>query len=766
MPGAPEAASTCDPVKMANRRDFSLGVTFLALSLTGCATTKVEKLPDQPGMERVTWRGECERKDYPFHHTANQLHDLFLSNATDVSPSQSVSENYHAAGFFGELVGLMIVTPLYLATDGLLMPWELYKAVTPECQTLVVKRPIEGYPHLDEMGVNKTSRHSLLFLRGQGFSSRMLVRFGDVRVHPEDVTGDVSARVRVPDSLAFGELNVSIENSVGKSNSQSILMLPSKPPVLQVKNLTFVDNERDRDRILSAGKSGAILFTVVNSSGAGDEVGLVSRVRVVPGDHVSAPLEVTVGAVPGGSHADVSIPLAASLDTPTGKVTVTVTFKDTTGFPPDPVSVRFETRKLAVPELVVADMTMDDHFYPDRKDKLSVGNGDGIIQPGEQVEIAAKLVNRGEGTSSRPKVSASCATPGATLITQPELTADSILPGKWADVGFVLSLRKDFAASEVRIDLHVEDAKVARFNTDIPMVLAVGKSFPSVTFREVKGHPSASKKVEIPTFGEELLPPPHTTKANPDAVAVVIGVQHYKNADVPSVDYALNDAEVVEEYAVKAMGISPENVIMLRDASKGDLERVFGTPGNPRGQLYNLVAAGKSDVVVYYSGHGAPDPETRKAYLVPADGDPNYVKVNGYPLQLLFDNLNAVRARSATVVLDACFSGGSPKGSLIAKASPLMMTTDRPSIGKITLFASSAGNEISSWFPQKRHGLFTYFFLDALHGAGAKRKGRQITAAEVRDYLSQNVPPMARRLFGREQDPRFYGDEGRVLARY
>ena len=729
----------------------AMSLLLASAILSGCATTRVEKLPDQPGMERVT-KKKCTPAGYPFYFTKQIWFDDDANKKLDDGTEASL-----ATMIFARTFTTLIFT---LPVDILCMPLELPALAIPECKTSSVDRPIDGYPHVDGISAKKTSRHALLTLRGHGFNSRMRVHFGDVRVRPQDVT-ETTARVRVPDSLPYGEVDVSVENSVGRSDLQSLYILPSKPPVLQVKNLTFFDD--DHDGLLSAGKSGAILFTVVNSSGAGDEVGLAARARVVPSGNIDGQV-VSIGIVASGSHTDVRIPLRAGLDTPTGKVAVTITFEDDAGFAPDPIEIKLGTRKLAAPELVVADTTMDDRFYPDRKDRLSVGNGDGIIQPGEQVEVAAKLVNRGDGVSSRPKISASCATPGATLVTQPELAANSIHPGKWADFGFVLSFRKDFAASEVRIDLHVEDEKVARFNTDIPMALAVGKAFPSVTFREVKGHPSASKKVEIPTFGEELLPPPHATKANPDAVAVIIGVQNYKNPDVPSVDYALNDAEVVKEYAIKAMGISPENVIVARDASKGDLERVFGTLGNPRGQLYNLVAAGKSDVVVYYSGHGAPDPQTRKAYLVPADADPNYVKVNGYPVQLLFDNLNAIHARSATVVLDACFSGGSPKGSLIAKASPLMMTTDRPSLGKVTLFASSAGNEISSWFPQKRHGLFTYFFLEALHGAAAKNKHHQITAAEVRDFLREKVPPMARRLFGRAQDPKFYGDGDRVLV--
>jgi hypothetical protein len=704
--------------------------------------TTVKKLPDSPGMEAVTQK-KCKLESYPFYFTAKAL-------STDYSDTASS-------------LAAFIIIPLGLVFDGVTMPLELYSLVDPKCDSTVVTRPIKGYPRIDQLSADKIITGSLLTIYGEGINEHAVVHFGNFRVRPESAT-ETSASVRVPESLASGKLYLSIENSMGKSADKPILIQSGKPPILRIEKIAFVaDHGGD---VLYAGESGEIHFTLMNRSGAGDAVNVAAKVAIAPNSIGVRSDPPMIGTVVGGSYKDVIIPLRAALDLPTGKAMITITFDEALGFPPNPIKVRFETQRLLSPELAVADVTMDDRFYPDRKDKLSVGNGDGIIQPGEQVEIAAKLVNRGEGISNLPRISAKCVTPGASLVTQPAIFTSSISPGKWADIDFVISLRKDFDLPEVRIDIDIFDEKTDRFNAHIPLVLSVGKAFPKIAYRDIKGHRALSKKVEMPTFGEELLPPPRANTANPYAVAVIIGVQNYKNPDVPAVDYALNDAEIIEEYATKALGISPENVILARDASKGDLERIFGTASNPKGQLYNYVKPGKSDVYVFYSGHGAPDPETRKAYLVPSDADPNYVKVNGYPLQVLFDNLNVIPSRTSVVVLDACFSGGSPKGPLLTKASPLAMTTDKPTLGKITLFASSAGNQISSWYPQKRHGLFTYFFLKALHGEAAKKKRRQITFAEVRDFLNQNVPPMARRLYGREQSPRFYGDESQVLASY
>ncbi|OGR59140.1 MAG: hypothetical protein A2X36_15190 [Elusimicrobia bacterium GWA2_69_24] len=250
---------------------------------------------------------------------------------------------------------------------------------------------------------------------------------------------------------------------------------------------------------------------------------------------------------------------------------------------------------------------------------------------------------------------------------------------------------------------------------------------------------------------------PERGRKDPDAVAVVIGIKDYKNKDVPAVAYALDDARVVREYLLKAFGVPEENLIYLENPTQGDLVRVFGSQADPKGQLSDFVKAGKSDVLVYYSGHGAPDLETHAAYFVPADAHPNYVKLNGYPLAVFYENLAKLKARSVTAVIDSCFSGASHKGMLVSQASPLYISAVAmdPHQG-LNVFTSSADQEISSWFSAQGHSLYTYYFLKAVQeGLG---KGGTLSNGRVRDSIAERLPAQARKLFGRTQTPAFTGD--------
>jgi hypothetical protein len=255
---------------------------------------------------------------------------------------------------------------------------------------------------------------------------------------------------------------------------------------------------------------------------------------------------------------------------------------------------------------------------------------------------------------------------------------------------------------------------------------------------------------------------------NPDAVAVVVGTETYK--DAPAVQFALEDARAVKQYLTKAFGYQEGNIIFLEDPGKADLEKVFGSASSPQGQLYNWVKPGKSDVFVYYTGHGAPSVKDRKGYLVPADGSPDYIEATAYPLELLYANLAKVPARNLTIVIDACFSGAATDTSgrtsmLLKDASPLVVepVSEDKTPGNAIVMTSATGKQISSWYPEKGHSLFTYWFLNGLKGAADTDKDGVIKLTELKEYLDQNVIYTAHKLYGRDQTPEVKGNAAAEL---
>jgi hypothetical protein len=250
------------------------------------------------------------------------------------------------------------------------------------------------------------------------------------------------------------------------------------------------------------------------------------------------------------------------------------------------------------------------------------------------------------------------------------------------------------------------------------------------------------------------------TGARKNAHAVVIGLERYRN-ELPQASHAEQDARVVARYLSGTMGYEEGNIALLLNdrATKGDMEKYFET------WLPNRVESNDT-VFVYFSGHGAPNTKTGEAYLVPYDGDPLFLNNTGYPLSRLYQSLADLRAKEVVVVLDSCFSGAGGRSVIAKGMRPIITEIKSPLLGKgkTVVLAASSGQQVSSTYQQKAHGLMTYFFLKGLQGEADTNKDGKIDIAELFEYLRPQVERVARRDFNNEQTPMLLGDTD-VLAR-
>lgn len=254
---------------------------------------------------------------------------------------------------------------------------------------------------------------------------------------------------------------------------------------------------------------------------------------------------------------------------------------------------------------------------------------------------------------------------------------------------------------------------------------------------------------ELAKIDAELLPPPTKNPPKDHAYAVVVGVEHYR--DLPMVDYATRDADSIKSYLVKAMGYLEQNVVVLKDdrVTRSQLEARF-----ERWLPTQVKNYADSEVFVYYAGHGAPDPNTNQAFLVPYDGDPAFLETTGYPVNKLYKTLSDLPAKRITVALDTCFSGSGGR-SVIAKGTrPMLITVESPLVNSknMIVFTATGANQISSAYREKRHGLFTYYFLKGLQGEADGNGDGVVDVEEMDTFVRSGVQTVARRM-NVEQSP-------------
>jgi TPR repeat protein len=245
---------------------------------------------------------------------------------------------------------------------------------------------------------------------------------------------------------------------------------------------------------------------------------------------------------------------------------------------------------------------------------------------------------------------------------------------------------------------------------------------------------------------------------NGDSIAIVIGNKDYKQT-VP-VDFAHNDADAMKTYLTRTLGFRESNIFMLKDATLNEFNQMFGTEKNPQsGQLWRAAQEGKSNIFVFYSGHGVPDLQTKQPFLLPADGNPNQAE-SGYLLETLYRNLDLVKqkvgdTRQVIVMIDACFTGetGRKGETLLAVSAPgFAPAAPKSGPGVIKLLATSAASP-ANWDEEAQLGLFTSRFLMGAAGLADATAANEVEWAALKTFVVDGVRDQARRESGREQVP-------------
>jgi hypothetical protein len=256
----------------------------------------------------------------------------------------------------------------------------------------------------------------------------------------------------------------------------------------------------------------------------------------------------------------------------------------------------------------------------------------------------------------------------------------------------------------------------------------------------------------IASFDDDVAAPPAPGAARrADDYALVIGLDDYRS--IASAAFGQRDAESFARYATAKLGVPEENVITLlgERATKTDLVKYL-EEWLPRN------VDEKSRVYVYYSGHGAPDPENGTSYLVPWDGDPQFLQSTGYPLPRLYEKLQALRAKKVVVFIDACFSGAGGRSVIATNLRPLVHVVDvrLPKTGKVTVLSASGASQVAGGFDAKKHGLFTYYLLKGLGGEATAKN--HLDVSDLYKYVRTGVRKQAHR-DNREQDPQLQTSE-------
>ena len=237
----------------------------------------------------------------------------------------------------------------------------------------------------------------------------------------------------------------------------------------------------------------------------------------------------------------------------------------------------------------------------------------------------------------------------------------------------------------------------------------------------------ADKKIEMPVVInsdiDENIPTSNLRADN--TFAIIIANENYQND--PEVDFALRDGRTFRTYCRQVLGLPSENIRFQEDATLNNMKTMVNWIAKVA-QAYG----GDAKVLFYYSGHGVPDNDGN-TNLLPVDGtakDPS----TGYSLRSLYSQLGQLDSRNVCVFLDACFSGKQRNEDMLVAARGVRRAKEEMPKGNMVVFSASKEDETAHAYPEKGHGLFTYFLCKKLQETNG-----EVTLGELSDYITDNV---------------------------
>jgi len=268
---------------------------------------------------------------------------------------------------------------------------------------------------------------------------------------------------------------------------------------------------------------------------------------------------------------------------------------------------------------------------------------------------------------------------------------------------------------------------------------------------------SASNTATSISF-ERLNPLGRKVAKNKDALALIIGVDGYENTPARAI-YADSDAKVFADYASQKLGIPSNRIKTLVNNGADEKGMLLAV----KDWLSRASKKDKTDVYVFFAGHGLASQDGKKMYLLPYDGSPRLLEKTAILRDELFADIASTNPRSVTVFLDTCYSGETRGNKMLIAGRPISIRALERSIpDNFTLMTAAAADQIANPLKEAKHGMFSYFLMKGMEGIADTNQDNKITALELHEYVKENVWKQS----SNKQLPELQGDANRVLVQF
>ena len=221
-----------------------------------------------------------------------------------------------------------------------------------------------------------------------------------------------------------------------------------------------------------------------------------------------------------------------------------------------------------------------------------------------------------------------------------------------------------------------------------------------------------------------------------NSYALIIGIDKYQN--VKPLNYAVKDAESIQDILVNTFDFPEDNVTLLKneEATKQNILKSFSE--------ITKKAEDSDRVLIFFAGHGETMdlPEGgEKGYLIPVEGDSEDLYLTGLPMEELRQIALISRAKHMLYLVDACYGGIAAVGSrgLDSKTTPNYIDKITKDKSRQVITAGGRGEQVIEK-PEWGHSAFTLNLKRGLQDSRADyNSDGYITANELGLFLREKV---------------------------
>ena len=219
--------------------------------------------------------------------------------------------------------------------------------------------------------------------------------------------------------------------------------------------------------------------------------------------------------------------------------------------------------------------------------------------------------------------------------------------------------------------------------------------------------------------------------------AVIIGINNYQDDRIGDLRYAVNDAVAISGLLTDQWigDFEQKKVKLLTDTSpqKPTRENIL-TALN----AIEKVASEKDTIFISFSGHGIEaDGET---YLLPSNSKLELLSDTGISIDRFKQPMQKSKASVQVLFFDACHSGVDlrSKGPTGQMGKNTLRRIYQNAKGQAILSSCSINQKSYEW-PDKEHGVFTFYLLEALRGSADLNQDGFVSLTETANYTSEKV---------------------------